>query len=114
MNIQIFSRNKGFDSKKAERYFKERRISFQKIDLDQKGLSKRELESVVKSVGSLSALFRANAKSPEASLFPYLLPDDQFQKLLDYPELIQDPIVRNGPKATVGYHPEIWKEWENE
>ena len=45
MNIQIYSRSKCFDSKKAERWFKERRIKVQIIDIDSKGLSPRELDS---------------------------------------------------------------------
>ncbi len=112
MNIQIYSRSKCFDSKKAERWFKERRIKFQLIDLDSKGLSPRELESVIASVG-LENLVDEKSKSPEAATMKYLSSREQkIEKLLEDPRLIKSPIVRNGRQATVGYRPEIWEKWE--
>ncbi len=112
MNIQIYSRAKCFDSKKAERWFKERGIKFQLIDLDQKGLSPRELDSVIAAVG-LESLIDPKSKSPEAALMGYLGSDEQKkEKLIDDPRLLRSPIVRNGRLATVGYCPEIWKGWE--
>ncbi len=105
MNIQIYGRSKCFDTKKAERYFKERRIKFQSIDLPRYGMGKRELESVKNAVG-LAAL----SDAPEVT---YLARDaDKLEKLLDYPELLRTPIVRNGKQATVGYCPDVWKTWE--
>ncbi len=105
MNIQIYGRSKCFDTKKAERYFKERRIKFQSIDLPRYGMGKRELESVKNAVG-LAAL----SDAPEVT---YLARDaDKLEKLLDYPELLRTPIVRNGKQATVGYCPDVWKGWE--
>lgn len=110
MNIQIFGQSKCFDTKKAERFFKERRIKFQSINLLQYGISRRELESVVKAVG-LDNLF--NEKSPYYDMIPYLAYDqDKFEKLLETPSLIKTPIVRNGKQATVGYCPDIWNKWE--
>lgn len=112
MNIQIFGKRKCFDTKKAERYFKERRIKFQSIDLLDKGISKGELQSVVNAAG-LEKL--VNQEHPDAALLNYLAYDaDKFQKLLDDPSLLKTPIVRNGRKATVGYAPEVWKAWETE
>lgn len=112
MNIQIFTRSKCFDSKKAERWFKERRIKFQQIDLDAKGLSPRELESVISAVG-LDELIDEKSKSPDAATMKYLSSREQkIDKLLDDPRLIKSPIVRNGKQATVGYKPEIWEKWE--
>lgn len=112
MNIQIFTRSKCFDSKKAERWFKERRIKFQQIDLDQKGLSPRELDSVIAAVG-LENLIDGKSKSPDAATMKYLSSNEQKrEKLLDDPRLIKSPIVRNGKLATVGYCPEVWDKWE--
>lgn len=112
MNIQIYARNKCFDSKKAQRWFKERGIKFQLIDLDQKGLSPRELESVIASVG-LDALIDEKSKSPEAAMMKYLSSKEQkIDKLLDDPRLIKSPVVRNGKLATVGYCPDVWEKWE--
>ena len=112
MNIQIFGKSKCFDTKKAERYFKERRIKFQSIDLPRYGMSRREFDSVRSAVG-LDAMIDTNSK--DYDLLKYLAYDaDRIEKLLEEPSLIKTPIVRNGKKATVGYCPEIWKQWENE
>lgn len=109
MNIQIFSCKKCFDSKKAERWFKERRIKIQLIDVAQKGFSPRELESVVRVCG-LDEL--VNEKSVDYDLYKYLAGTDaKFYKLLENPDLIRTPVVRNGSKATVGYRPDVWEKW---
>ena len=110
MNIQIFGKSKCFDTKKAERYFKERRIKFQSIDMVKKGISPGELKSVKQAVG-LSNLI--DEKHPDAALLQYLAyEEDKLEKLLDDPSLLRTPIVRNGKQATVGYCPDIWKNWE--
>ena len=110
MNIQIFGKSKCFDTKKAERYFKERRVKFQSVDLLRYGMSKGELTSVVRAVG-LEALI--DQKNPDAALLNYLAYDeDKLEKLIENPKLLKTPIVRNGRQATVGYQPEVWKGWE--
>ncbi len=110
MNIQIFGTSKCFDTKKAQRYFKERRIPFQAIDLVSKGMSPGELKNVRAAVG-LDALL--NTAHPDAALVTYLAYDeDKMEKLVENPKLLNTPIVRNGRKATVGYCPEVWKTWE--
>ena len=107
MNIQIFGKSKCFDTKKAERWFKERRIRFQSIDLGKYGISPGELKSVLNAVG-LEAL--VDPKHPDAALLAYLAYDaDKVEKLLDNPRLLKTPIVRNGRQATVGYCPEVWQ-----
>lgn len=110
MNIQIFGTSKCFDTKKAQRYFKERRVKFQLVDLSKYGISRGELTSVKNAVG-LDALI--NSKHPDAPLLTYLAYDaDKLEKLLDDPRLLRTPIVRNGRQATVGYCPDVWKTWE--
>lgn len=110
MNIQIFGKSKCFDTKKAQRYFKERRIPFQNIDLLDKGISRGELKSVAAALG-LEALI--DPKHPNAALLAYLAYDeDKMEKLLEDPRLLKTPIVRNGRQATVGDCPEIWKTWQ--
>ena len=110
MNIQIFGKSKCFDTKKAERWFKERGIKFQSIDLVKKGISPVELKSVRQAIG-LDALI--DEKHPDAALLQYLAYDeDKLEKLLDDPALLKTPIVRNGRQATVGYQPDVWKKWE--
>ena len=109
MNIQIFGKSKCFDTKKAQRYFKERRIPFQNIDLLDKGMSQGELKSVAAAVG-LAALI--DSKHPDAALLQYLAYDeDKLEKLLEDPRLLKTPIVRNGRQATVGFCPEVWEGW---
>jgi len=112
MNIQIFGVKKCFDTKKAERYFKERRIKFQYVDLDMKGLSKGELQSVKNALG-LNALINTKSKSyQKLNLDKISSSSVREELLLNNHSLYQTPIVRNGKQATVGYVPEVWDTWE--
>ena len=113
MNIQIFGSSKSFDTKKAERYFKELRIKFQSIDLIKYGMSNGEFESVLRAVGGIDQLIDWNVKHPDIDLMRYMEdPCAKEDKVFDNPKLMKQPIVRNGKKATVGYCPEIWAKWE--
>ncbi len=113
MNIQIFGKTKCFDTKKAQRYFKERGIKFQSIDIATKGMSKGEFTSVKQSVGGFEKLFDENSKNDTATLIKYLGDtSSKEEKLLENPSLFKTPIVRNGKQATVGFCPDIWKTWE--
>lgn len=113
MNIQIFGTKKSFDTKKAQRYFKERRVKFQFIDLKEKGMSKGELESVARAVGGIDAVIDPKAKDADiVALVQYLAADQKFEKVLDNQQILREPIVRNGRQATVGYEPDVWKGWE--
>ena len=112
MNIQIFGIKKCFDTQKSERYFKERKIKYQLIDLNQKGLSKRELESVKAAVG-LNDLINNKSKEYKTLNIEHIRTSSVKEELLlNNPKLYKTPIIRNGSKATVGYQPDIWKEWE--
>ena len=113
MNIQIFGKNKCFDTKKAERWFKERRVKFQAIDLKRYGMSGKEFDSVLRAVGGIDNLIDWESKSPEVTLMKYM--DDKRakeDKVFDMPELMKAPVVRNGKEATVGYRPDIWETWK--
>ncbi len=113
MNIQIFGTSKSFNTKKAERYFKERRIKFQSIDIVKYGMSGGEFDSVLRAVGGIDKLIDWELKHPDIDLMRYM--DDaraKEDKVFDNPKLMKLPVVRNGRKATVGYCPEIWKDWE--
>ena len=113
MNIQIFGTRKSFDTKKAQRWFKERRIRFQFIDLREKEMSKGELQSVLQAAGGVDALVDPKAKDQETvSLITYLADSQKFDKLLENQQVLREPIVRNGKKATVGYEPEVWGSWK--
>ena len=113
LNVQIFGKNKCFDTKKAERYFKERRIKVQSIDLVRYGFSPKEFESVLRAVGGVDQLIDWNSKDDNVTLMRYM--DDvnaKEDKIFDFPNLIRTPVVRNGKEATVGYMPEIWENWK--
>ena len=111
MNIQIFGKSKCFDTKKAERYFKERGIRVQSVDLPRYGLSAGEFASVCRAVGGWAALL--DEKHPDAALVRCLASDTaREEKLLENPRMLRTPIVRNGRQATVGYCPEVWEEWK--
>ena len=113
MNIQIFGVSKSADTRKAERYFKERRIKFQSIDLKKYGMSGGEFDSVLRAVGGIDKLVDWDGKSPDLDLLRYLASDrDKEDKVFDNPMLMKMPVVRNGRQATVGYCPEVWKTWE--
>ena len=105
MNIQIFGTKKCNDTKKAERFFKERRIKFQFIDLKEKALSKGELQSVKKAL-SLESLINKNSKDyKKLNLDKIRGAETREEILLKNPSLYVTPIVRNGKEATVGYQP---------
>ena len=113
MNIQIFGKSKCFDTRKAERWFKERRIKFQSIDLKRDGMSPREFESVLRAVGGVDNLIDWNGKSQEITNMKYM--EDKTAKedrIYEDPSLMKTPVVRNGKQATAGYCPEIWETWE--
>ena len=113
MNIQIFGKGKCFDTKKAERYFKERRIKYQYVDILRFGLSGKEFDSVLRAVGGIDNLIDWNGKSQEITNMKYM--DDiraKEDKVFDDPSLMRTPIVRNGKAATVGFCPDIWASWE--
>lgn len=109
VNIQIFGKAKCFDTKKAERWFKERRIKYQYIDLNRYGISRGELQSVKNAVGLENLV---DEKHPDAALMAYLArAEDKLERIFDDPTLLKTPVVRNGKQATAGYQPDVWKTW---
>ena len=113
VNVQIFGKNKCFDTKKAERYFKERGVKYQSIDIAKYGMSKGEYESVKAAVGGIGALIDEKSKEYENNHIKHLASDDDKEEsLMSNPAMFKTPIVRNKTKATVGYVSEVWKSWE--
>lgn len=112
MNIQIFGVKKSFDTQKAERYFKERRIKYQFVDLTQKALSKRELESVKAAVGLKNLMDEKSKEYTRLNIAQIRSDEMKEELLLNNPKLYKVPIVRDGRLATVGYAPEVWSTWE--
>ena len=113
MNIQIFGTKKCFDTKKAERYFKERRIKYQYVDLKEKGMSRGELTSVVQAMKGIDNMLNLDCKDQDAlALIKYITDAQKIDTLLDNQQVLKTPIVRNGKQATIGYQPDIWDNWE--
>ena len=110
MNIQIMGTKKNQDTRKAERWFKERNISFQTRHLDEKGISPRELEGVIRAVG-VDELIDSSGKAYKDRGLAWM-DYDPAEEILENPLLMKLPVVRNGSQATAGYAPEVWKTWE--
>lgn len=113
MNIQIFGTKKCNDTKKAERFFKERGIKFQFVDMKEKGMSKGEFTSVVQANGGVENMINEKAKDEDTlALINYIADEDKVSKILENQHIIKTPVVRNGKQSTIGYQPNIWKKWE--
>ena len=113
MNIQIFGTNKSFDTKKAQRWFKERNIRFQMVDMKENGMSRGEFDNVCRAVGGWKKLVDEKARDKDTlALLRWLDESQQADKLFENQQLLRQPIVRNGKKSTVGYCPEVWQGWE--
>lgn len=112
MNIQIFGTKKCNDTKKAERFFKERGIKYQFIDMKEKGMSKGEFISVAQVNGGLENMINWEGKDQDTlALIKYIADEDRLEKILENPSVIKTPVVRNGKQSTLGYQPEVWKGW---
>ena len=112
MNIQIFRTKKSFDSKKAERFFKERGIKYQFVDMKEKDLSKGEFNSVAQANGGLENMVNWDGKDKDLlALIKYIADEDKLDKVLENPQVIKIPVVKNGKQSTLGYQPDIWKGW---
>ncbi len=112
MIIQIFGTKKSSDTRKAERFFKERGIRFQSVDVKEKGLSKGEFQSVLQAVGGLDALIDPDSREKDLlMLIRYLAEEDRAEKVFENQCILKLPVVRNGRQATVGYQPDVWKTW---
>ena len=113
MNIQIFGTKKCNDTKKAERYFKERGIKYQFVDMKEKGMSKGEFTSVAEKNGGVDNMLNPDAKDKDAlALIKNIADEDKLITILENQQVIKTPIVRNGKQSTLGYKSEVWKTWE--
>ena len=112
MNIQIFGTKKCNDTKKAERFFKERGIRYQFIEMKEKGMSKGEFISVAQANGGLENMINWEGKDQGTlALIKHIADEDRLEKILENPSVIKTPVVRNGKQSTLGYQPEVWKGW---
>lgn len=117
MNIQIFGTKKCNGTKKAERFFKERGIKYQFIDMKEKGMSKGEFNSVAQANGGIENMINWEGKDKDIlALIKYTSDEGverrKLEKVLENPQVIKTPVVRNGKQSTLGYQPDVWKEWK--
>ena len=111
--VQVFGTKKCAETRKAERFFKERGVPIHAVDLAQKGMSAGELRNVAARVGGVEALIDREGARYVAKGLKYAAPTGPRieQILVDDPLLLRTPIVRAGGRATVGFAPEVWTSW---
>ena len=113
MTVQVFGTKKCAETRKAERWWKERGVKVHMVDLKEKGMSPGELRAVAQRVGGLVALVdrdgtRYRDKGHHVAAYAGAMLE---KLLLDDPLLLRTPIVRCGPHATIGYTPDQWTQW---
>lgn len=109
--IQMYVSKKNFDVQKAERFFKERRVQIQVMDLKKHKLGEREVQTMARA-GGLSALIdRDDKKVKEHPACYYDRDSLLLPAVLETPWLLKSPILRNGAQVTVGYQPDVWEQW---
>lgn len=112
MNIQIYAHKRDFEVQKAERYFKERRIPYQFVDLNKHMMGIRELESVSRQVGIKNMIVLSDKDWQGHYISQLSDPAAALEALKEHPKLLKTPIVRNGKLATVGFCPDVWAQWK--
>ncbi len=115
MNIQIYFSKNNFDVQKARRFFKERRVAFQEVDLKKHVPGPRELRLFAQAAGGLKNLVDQDARS-ERAVYVRQIPIESIleQELLENPVLIIGPIIRNGGKVCIGYDQSVLEKWLTE
>ena len=109
--IQIYACKRNFDVQKAERYFKERRIQVQFVDMGKKGPGKKEVQLFLQKLGN-PGIFDTKSKKYMEHIVRFTSdPDRIVEMIMDEPDLIKTPIVRNGQQVTQGFCPDVWKDW---
>ena len=111
MNIQIYCGKKNFDTQKAERYFKERRIPIQALDLKKHRLGEREIRMMISAIGMEELIDRDEKRVREHPACYYDRADLLIPAIQENPWLLHLPIVRNGSQMTTGYKPDVWEKW---
>lgn len=81
--------------------------------MKEKGMSKGEFTSVAKANGGWENMIDWNGKNQDTlALIKYIAEEDKLEKILENPQVIKTPVVRNGKQSTLGYQPAVWKEWK--
>ena len=115
MAIHIFGTKKSNDTKKAQRFFKERGIKFQFIDLNEVEMSWGEFDSITASIGGLDAWIDENSKDADGLAYvKYATEESKETYIIDHPSIMKLPIVRSKKRAVLGHAPDVWKKWAEE
>lgn len=112
MEVQIFGIKKSSDTRKALRFFSERRIKTHFVDLNERAASLGELRRFAQKFGVGALIDSSSVAFQELGLRQARMSDDSWlMKLADEPLLLKLPLVRNGSQVTVGLHESTWKSW---
>ena len=115
MNVQIFGTNKSQDTKKAVRFFQERGVKPQFVDLQELYMSQGEIGRFVQKFGVKALVDTKSKPYKDGGLEHLSIPDEQMtQKLIDEPKLLLQPLVRSGNTLSVSWDEKLWKDWFNE
>lgn len=109
--IQLYVSKKNFDAQKAERFFKERRITVQVMDLKKHKLGDRELQIMAKGIGMQGLLDKDDKRTKEHPACYCNIDSMIMEAIRENPWLLKSPIVRNGNQCTIGYQPDVWEAW---
>jgi arsenate reductase-like glutaredoxin family protein len=112
VTVQIFGFRDCQDTRKAQRFFAERRVAVHFVDLDQRPAAKGELRRFAERFGAAALVDRQGARFKALGL---RVAGDSPQRLVDRaltePRLLRTPLVRNGGKVTIGHAPADWQAW---
>jgi arsenate reductase-like glutaredoxin family protein len=112
MEVQIFGTRKSPDTRKALRFFAERRVKTHFVDLNERAASRGELARFAQKYGVGALIDQSSRRYAELGLAHARLTDDRWlERLVDEPLLLQQPLVRNANRLTIGAAEETWVEW---
>jgi len=112
VEVQIFGVNKSAETRKALRFFSERRIKTHFVDLTVRAASVGELQRFAQKFGAISLVDRTSRRFLDLGLQYTVLSDKRWiQKLSEEPMLLKMPLVRNGKELTAGIDEATWKGW---
>ena len=112
MNVQIFGVKKNSDTRKAQRFFAERRIPVHFVDIGEKPPSRRELLRFTQKFGVDKLRDESSRRFQDLGLATAHLSDERWiETMMAEPLILRLPLVRYENHVTVGHEPDVWKEW---
>ena len=115
VEVQIFGTQKSADTRKAQRFFKERRVKVHFVDLKIRAASRGELTRFAQKFGAEALLDRESRRFQSLGLSTAYYSDKKWLEILeDEPMILVQPLVRWKKGLTVGLAEEKWREWMDE